>query len=73
MDKSLQQPEAVTDSRWLLINYGINCRSGRRIEHRYGKLRIKGRWLNDDTMRKIHTHIRRRHPGWLITGYCLLR
>lgn len=58
----------------LHINYGINRairRKGRRgIEHSQGKMAIVGNWDDDATHEKIFAIIRRRHPGWLVTGYC---
>ena len=59
-------------AKFLRVNYGINHRlQGRHFSHRSGKMRIKGDWADDATHEKIKAIIRRRHPGWNITGWCL--
>ena len=63
---SLQRP----CSAFLRVNYGINQRlQGRHFSHRNGKMRIKGNLADDATHKKIKAIIRRRHPGWNITGW----
>jgi hypothetical protein len=57
---------------WLRINYGLNRKHKRKFEHLYGKIRCVGSWECDETHNKIRTLIRRRHPGWNITGYALI-
>jgi hypothetical protein len=59
-------------SAFLRVNYGINRRKGKGIEHANGKMRIKGLWEDDATHDKIRRIICSRHPGWLITGWCLV-
>lgn len=56
---------------WLRINYGINRRNGRKIEHANGKMRVKGNWGDEATHAKIRRLIARRNPGWSITGWCI--
>ena len=56
----------------LNVNYGINVRiKGSYFSHRNGTMRIKGDWSDGATHEKIKTIIRRRHPGWNITGWSL--
>jgi len=63
----------ATGSAFIRVNYGINRpRPGGRkhdIEHRHGKMRIKGDWEDGETHEKIKAIVWRRHPGWLITGW----
>lgn len=54
---------------FLRVNYGIHHKLQGR--HRNGTMRIKGDWADDATHDKIKAIIRRRHPGWNITGWCL--
>lgn len=56
---------------FLRVNYGINRRKAKSIEHANGKMRIKGSWSDDVTHDRIRRIISQRHPGWLVTGWCL--
>lgn len=57
----------------LRINYGINrrvpVRDSSYIAHANGKMAIVGQWEDDSTHDKIRSIIKRRHPGWAITGW----
>ncbi len=57
----------------LMINYGVNRRSGRGLEHDYGKVLVDGVWGEVETHRRIRRAILRRHPGWTPTGYALIQ
>ena len=59
------------------IRYGINKKRefGPGIEHKQGTMEIglnQENWENDRLQLAIRDHIRGRHPGWSITGYCIL-
>jgi hypothetical protein len=70
--KPAQTPPApAAGSEWLRINYGLNRKVGRKMQHRNGKLRVKGEWAVFATHNRIRDLIMRKNPGWMITGYCL--
>jgi len=62
--------KAKNVSGYLAINYGVNRGSGRKIEHKNGKLRIRGDFDADETHDRIKNLIAIKNPGWSITGYC---
>jgi hypothetical protein len=63
------------------INYGINRslpsegKKKRRIEHQCHTMTIRTAfsWEDDFLHQAIRRKIKRRHPGWMITGYCEAR
>ncbi len=48
------------------INYGINKRKGRGIEHQNHKMVVKV----TATTAEVVAMIQAKHPGWAVTGYC---
>ena len=62
--------KAKTVSGYYVVNYGVNRGSGRKIEHKNGKLRIQGDFDADETHDRIKNLIAIKNPGWSITGYC---
>jgi len=57
----------------LKINYGINRKEKKGVIHRQGTMKIEGDWENGETHKMIRAKIISDHPGWNITGYCLVR
>lgn len=62
--------KAKNVSGYIVVNYGVNRGKGRKIEHKNGKLRIRGDFDTDETHDRIKNLIAIKNPGWSITGYC---
>ncbi len=61
----------------ITIRYGINRPRGPRKrdgrDHQsHGPIEVDGVWGDDDTHTRIRAEIRKRHPGWMVTGYALV-
>ena len=56
-------------SGYTVVNYGVNRGAGRKTEHKNGQLRIKADYDAPGTHDKIMAMIRRKNPGWCITGF----
>ncbi len=58
----------------LKITYGIkrprpDNKFGHNVEHKNGQLEIDGEWETEATRKAIITEIKKKHPGWTITGF----
>ncbi len=57
---------------WIQVNYQLRQLTGQGPAARLADtMRVKGRWEDDATQKKILTNIRRRYPGWGIEGWAL--
>ncbi len=54
------------------INYGINRKNEKgKTEHDNGHIKLNVGWGNDKDHAEIRDAIRKKHPGWMITGYAI--
>lgn len=52
------------------INYGINRKiTGKRLQHENHSFNLNGSWDDEEFHDRIRDEIKRKHPGWSITGY----